>query len=483
MSARKTILVVEDEKSMRDMLSLLLRREYDVECVSTGEEARKAVSENLYDLILTDITLPGISGIEVLRTSKEVSPETSVIMITAYASTESAIEALKLGAADYIVKPFNVDEIKIIIKNELEKKKLARENLYLKDQLKEKEEFGEIVGKSPKMIEILSLIYKIADTNTTITISGESGTGKEVIARTIHYNSARKESRFVSVNCGALPEGILESELFGHMKGSFTGATATKRGLFEVANGGTIFLDEIGETSPGMQVKLLRVLQDKKIRRVGGTEEIEVDVRIIAATNQNLEKLVQTKKFREDLYYRINVIEIKMPPLREKKEDIPILAEHFLRKFSHELNKKIVGFKSETMEALETYYWPGNVRELENAIERAVTLEISDMVRLESLPLDVRRAEGREFLKEPSTLLEHDPCAFAEPTAGERLQLDEKLEDLRKRYMVFALDKCGGVQSRAAKMLGMSFRSFRYFAGKYGISGQGNNSESEQNGD
>jgi DNA-binding NtrC family response regulator len=380
-------------------------------------------------------------------------------MITAYASTESAIEALKMGASDYIVKPFNMEEIKIIISNELDKRRLERENLLLKSQLKKKHEFGEIVGKSPRMMEILSMIYKIADTNTTILISGESGTGKEAIARAIHDNSSRRDKQFVSINCGALPEGVLESELFGHMKGSFTGAEATKSGLFEIADKGTIFLDEIGETSPAMQVKLLRVLQDRKVRRVGGTEEMEVDVRVIAATNQNLEKLVKDKKFREDLYYRINVIEIKMPPLREKTEDIPILAKHFLEKFNKAISKDIKSIGDSAMEALQAYHWPGNVRELENAMERAVTLEISNEIRLESLPKNIRM--GNSGVPQEWKI-----------SLGSGMHLESYLEDLRKEYMSEALDKCKGVQSQAAKMLGMTFRSFRYFAKKYGFSGQ-----------
>lgn len=466
MTSGSKILVVEDENSMRNLLSLMLKKQYQVDAAASGEEAIKQLSQKLYDLVITDISLPGISGIEVLRRVKENSPETSVIMITAYASTESAIEALKIGASDYIVKPFNIEEIKIIIANELDKKRLEQENLLLKDQLKKKHDFGEIVGKSPRMMEILSIIYKVADTNTTILISGESGTGKEAIARAIHDNSSRRDKQFVSINCGALPEGVLESELFGHMKGAFTGAEVTKRGLFEIADHGTIFLDEIGETSPAMQVKLLRVLQDRKVRRVGGTEEIEVDVRVIAATNQNLEKLVKEKKFREDLFYRINVIEIKMPPLREKKEDISILAEHFLKKFNKIMNKDIKGFSDAAMEALQAYQWPGNVRELENALERAVTLEISSKIRLESLSKNIRMGEQAISDDEKISL-------------GTGIHLESYLEELRKEYMSKALEKCNGVQSQAAKMLGMTFRSFRYFAKKYGFSGQNDRNKQE----
>ncbi len=466
MTSASKILVVEDEKSMRNLLTLMLKKQYSVDAAASGEEAIKQLSQKLYDLVITDISLPGISGIEVLRKAKENSPDTSVIMITAYASTESAIEALKIGASDYIVKPFNMEEIKIIIANELDKKRLERENLLLKDQLKKKHDFGEIVGKSPRMMEILSVIYKVADTDTTILISGESGTGKEAIARAIHDNSSKRDKQFVSINCGALPEGVLESELFGHMKGAFTGAEVTKRGLFEIADRGTIFLDEIGETSPAMQVKLLRVLQDRKIRRVGGTEEIEVDVRVIAATNQNLEKLVREKKFREDLFYRINVIEIKMPPLREKKEDISILAEHFLKKFNKVISKDIKGFSDAAMEALQAYQWPGNVRELENAMERAVTLEISNKIRLESLPKNIRM--GDQAIPDDGKI-----------SLGSGIHLESYLEELRKEYMSEALEKCNGVQSQAAKMLGMTFRSFRYFAKKYGFTGQNDRDKHE----
>lgn len=467
MTSQNKILIVEDEKSMRNLLTLILKKRYAVDAAASGEEAIKRISQKLYDLIITDISLPGISGIEVLRKTKETSPDTSVIMITAYASTESAIEALKIGACDYIVKPFNMDEIKIIISNELDKKRLERENLLLKDQLKKKHDFGEIVGKSPRMMEILSVIYKVADTSTTILISGESGTGKEAIARAIHDNSSRGNNQFVSINCGALSEGVLESELFGHMKGSFTGADATKQGLFEIADRGTVFLDEIGETSPAMQVKLLRVLQNRKIRRVGGTEEIDVDVRVIAATNQNLDRLVKEKKFREDLYYRIDVIEIKMPPLREKKEDIPILAKHFLKRFNQAIHKDIKGFHDDAMETLQSYHWPGNVRELENVIERAVTLEISNKIRFDSLPENIRVGDDGSHtdVKVPIS-------------AG--IHLESYLEDLRKEYMSEALQKCGGVQSKAARMLGMTFRSFRYFAKKYGFAGQNHNEKEEK---
>jgi two-component system response regulator PilR (NtrC family) len=332
------ILVVDDEQSMREFLAIMLRKEgYAVELAGTGREAMQCLERGLHDLVISDLSMGDCSGLDVLKRSKEVAPDTPVMMITAYATTESAIEALKLGACDYVVKPFNVDELKIVIRNALERRRLLSENLELKKELVGRYRFDELVGRSAKMKTILALVEKIADTASTVLIQGESGTGKELIARAIHFNSPRKERPFVSINCGALPDELLESELFGHTRGSFTGAVAAKKGLFEVADGGTLFLDEIGDTSPAMQIKLLRALQERHIRRVGGTEEISVDVRVIAATNQDLSQAVRDKRFREDLFYRINVIPLTMPPLRDKREDIPPLAEHFLVKVRTEM--------------------------------------------------------------------------------------------------------------------------------------------------
>ncbi|HEY7162911.1 MAG TPA: sigma-54 dependent transcriptional regulator, partial [Acidobacteriota bacterium] len=337
-----TILVIDDEKSMRDFLAIMLKKEgYQVQLAENGKTGLNAINKNVFDVIISDIRLPDIDGLELLRQTKKISPDTDFILITAYASTETAVEAVKIGAADYIYKPFDIEEMKIIIHRCISKKKLERENVYLKKTVERQFQFENIIGHSPKMQNIFDLIRKISNTNSTILITGESGTGKGILAKAIHYNSLRKDHSFISINCGAMPESLLESELFGHVKGSFTGAVHNKKGLFEVADKGTLLLDEIGETSQGMQVKLLQALQEKTIRPVGGTEEIPVDVRVIAATNQDLQRAVQEGRFREDLFYRINVIPIKIPPLRERKEDAHPLAEGFLRKFAKEMNKNI----------------------------------------------------------------------------------------------------------------------------------------------
>jgi two-component system response regulator PilR (NtrC family) len=449
------VLIVDDEKGMRDFLSIMLKKEgYAVAQSESADRAAEMIGKGDFDLIISDISMPGKSGLEVLKQTKASNPDTPVIMITAYASTESAIEALKLGAYDYIVKPFDVEEMKAVVRNALEKRRLEHENRALKRELKEKLRFDEMVGDSPRMREVLDLISKIAPTNSTVLVSGESGTGKELVARAIHAGSPCRERPFVSINCGALPDELLESELFGHTRGSFTGAVTAKKGLFEVADGGTLFLDEIGDTTPAMQIKLLRVLQERRIRRVGGTDEIEVNVRVLAATNQDLEQLVRQKRFREDLYYRINVIQIRMPALREKPEDIPKLALHFLIKYSRIMGKKITRINEDAMRRLAEHDWPGNVRELENVIERAVALESSDAITAESLSREVRSG-GRP--------VQEFPIALGD--AG--IDLERQLEGLREHYMGEALRRARGVQTKAAEILGMSFRSFRYFAKKY----------------
>ena len=453
------ILIIDDEKSMRELLAHVLKRAgYRVSAADNGEAGCQLFEMDVFDLVISDISMPGLTGLEVLRKVRESSSDTPVILITAYGSKETAIEAVKLGAFDYFEKPFNVEEVKTRVHNALAQKRLAAENVYLRRELKGK---FHLIGSSPKMRGIYDLIQRVADTNSTLMISGESGTGKEQIARAVHYNSVRRDHQFVSINCGALPSELLESELFGHMRGSFTGATSTKRGLFEVAEGGTIFLDEIGETSPAMQVKLLRVLQERKIRRVGGTEEIEVETRVLTATNQDLEQMVREKRFREDLYYRIAVIPIRLPALRERREDIPELADHFLQKYRDIIGKKkIQRVAPEAMEILLVYDWPGNIRELENVIERAVALEMGEEIGVESLPFDVRKPTRPQGL-DPAVTLEHE------------MDLEKYLEDQRMIFMREALRRTGGVQSHAARLLCMSFRSFRYFAKKHDLADHG----------
>jgi len=449
------LLIVDDEQGMRDFLSIMLKKEgYAVSLADSAERASEFVDRGDFDLIISDIAMPGQSGLEVLRRAKEANPDTPVIMITAYASTESAVEALKLGAYDYIIKPFDVDELKIVVRNALEKSRLEHENLLLKRELKEKCGTDDLVGNSPCMQEMMGVVERIAPTNSTVLICGEAGTGKELLARAIHARSNRSDRPFVSINCGAMPSELLESELFGHTRGSFTGAVAAKKGLFEAGNGGTVFLDEIGDTSPAMQVKLLRVLQERRIRRVGGTGETEVDVRVLAATNQDLEEMVRAKRFREDLYYRINVIQIKMPALREKRQDIPMLVDHFLAKYGRIMGKRIRGTTENAMRYLTEHDWPGNVRELENVIERAMALETGEMITEESLSREVR--DGGKVSRDT-------PIELGE----QGIDLERQLEGLREHLMVEALERANGVQTRAAELLGMSFRSFRYFAKKY----------------
>jgi two-component system response regulator PilR (NtrC family) len=465
MSARKAgggrLLFVDDEPGMRKTVSHLLKKEgYQFDTAASGKEAKEKVEGEVYDLVITDIRMPDCSGLEVLRHVRDVSPSTTVMLVSAYASLEYAVEALKLGARDLVTKnPGFIEELRLRIGNLLKGRRLEGENARLRRALRSRYQVEGIVGTSPAMKEVLSLVERIAGTNSTVLVTGESGTGKEVVAKGIHFNSLRREEPFVSINCGALPDELLESELFGHVKGAFTGAVNPKKGLFEVAHDGTILLDEIGETSAAMQVKLLRVLQERRFRRVGGTEELEVDVRVIAATNQDLSRMVEEKRFREDLFYRINVIPIRIPALRERSGDIPLLAEHFLTRFRRSMDKPLRGISDGAMDLLEAYSWPGNVRELENVIERAVALETTDSITVESLSREVRLA--------PRTAAADK---ILEPIPASGFDLEGHLEERRQAYMLAALEKAGGVQARAARSLGMSFRSFRYFAGKYGLS-------------
>ncbi|MFQ5900639.1 MAG: sigma-54-dependent transcriptional regulator [Thermodesulfobacteriota bacterium] len=453
---REKILVVDDEKSMREFLSIFLKREgYEVMTAASGKEAMKLFDQTIFDMVITDIKMPRMNGLDLLKATKDRNPETAVIMITAYASVDTAVEAMKRGAYDYISKPFKVDEIKLIINNALEKRKLKQENILLKKAFKEKYSFKNIIGKSPKMLDIYRLISTVASTRANVLISGESGTGKELVAKAIHNESSWKDGPFVAVNCGAIPENLLESELFGHQRGAFTGAVSDKKGIFEVANGGTIFLDEITELAYHLQVKILRAIQEKSFKRVGGIEEIKINVRIISATNKDIEKEVKKEKFREDLYYRLNVIPVMVPPLRDRKEDIPLLASHFLDKFSAELDKDINGFATETMEFLTQYPYPGNVRELENIVESAVAMEGSDLLLQKSLPLN---------------LLEKKTDSFdGGEIPPEGINFDKVVEDTERKLLMQALKESGGVRKNAAKLLNISFRSLRYLLSKYGI--------------
>jgi len=447
------LLVIDDESGMLSMLSLFFKKEgYEVTTAGSATEGRETASERNYDLVLCDILMPDGNGLDLLREIKAEQPETPVIMMTAYDSNRSAVEAMKIGAAHYITKPFDLDELKILTTRVLETRGLETENLRLKRELEQRYRFKNIIGRGPKMREIFDVIERVAKTHSTVLVRGESGTGKELIARAIHYESPRSEHRFLSINCGALPENLLESELFGHERGAFTGAVREKKGLFQEAHRGTLFLDEIGEMTPSMQVKLLRVLQERRVRRVGGNEEEAVDVRIIAATNQDLQARIEAGDFREDLYYRIDVIPIVLPPLRDRPEDVPLLTEHFNEKFSGEMGLELKSISKEALRCLVEYDWPGNVRELENTIERALALATRDELTPDDLPRHVvdRGAER--------------PDVIALPEGG--LDLEHYLDEIRSQLMRQALDRAEGVQTQAAELLGMSFRSFRYYAKK-----------------
>jgi two-component system response regulator PilR (NtrC family) len=454
------ILVVDDERSMRELLQIVLRREgHQVRLAEDGRAAVAELERDAVDVLISDIKMPGMTGVDVLREAKRIDPDIVGIMVTAYASTDTAVEALRLGAYDYLTKPFDVEELKAKVRNALERRTLRQENVLLKRALRSSSAFSNIIGRSRAMQAVFDLVETVAPTNSTILVTGESGTGKELVARAVHTNSLRRDQAFVALNCAALPETLLESELFGHMRGAFTGAATTKKGLLEAAERGTVFLDEISEMSTMMQVKLLRVLQERKFRRVGGTEEIDADIRIIAATNRDLAKAVSEGGFREDLYYRINVIPIHLPPLRERREDITPLAEHFVAKYREQMGKPITGLTPEALRWLESADWPGNVRQLENVIERAVALERGPLIQPSSLPSEqAPAAPGRGASAADAAAL---------PESG--LDLPRHLEAQERELVAQALRQSGGRHDKAAKLLAISPRQFRYLLDKYAL--------------
>ena len=452
------ILIIDDERSMREFVSILLRKQgHEVEMADCAEAGFEKIDSENFDLVLTDLKMPGASGLDVLAYQKERDPSTQVILMTAYASHDTAVQAMKAGATDYVTKPFKVEELLVQVDKALEIRALERENFYLKQRLADRTGLNRLVGRSAAMRAVYDMIVRVAPTRTTVLITGESGTGKELVAKAIHENSDRKGRPFVPVNCGAIPESLIESELFGHVKGSFTGAAGDKKGLFEMADGGTVFLDEIGELPMSMQVKLLRVLQERSVKPVGAVTEKSIDIRVVAATNRDLKEMVDANEFREDLYYRLNVIQIQIPALRERRGDLPLLIQHFLQKFTEDLGKEIRGVERSAMDLLLSYPYDGNVRELENIIERAVTLEPGDMVTTESLPVHMQ--SGTNLLQWAGDL--------EIPEDG--LDLDAIVESLERNLITKALRRSGGVRKSAAKLLGISFRSMRYRLDKYDI--------------
>lgn len=450
MSHQVRILVVDDDEITCNLLEEVLSKEgYGVDRALSGREAIDKGDGGPYDVVLTDIRMLEVDGMEVLKAYRKKSPETAIIMMTAFGSIETAIQAIKEGAYDYVSKPFKLDEIRLTIRHALEHKRLVQENFLYRQELITKYQLDNIVGRSPQMLQLYKTIARVADSRSTVLIIGESGTGKELVARAIHFNSQRAPMPFVAVDCGSLAETLLESELFGHVRGAFTGAIASKKGLFEEADNGTCFLDEVGDISLSMQTKLLRVLQEHEIKRVGGRETIKIDVRIVAATNKNLEELVEEGKFREDLFYRLNVVSVQLPPLRERAEDIPLLASHFLKKYAAENNKPISRISPEATNHLTRYRWPGNVRELENVIERAMALSQHTVILPEDLP--------RRLRMEPQ---EADLSSFPS-----RISLSE----LEKLYIQKVLEETGGNKKKAADILGIDRRTLYRMAARYGL--------------
>ncbi len=461
------ILVVDDERSMREMLAILLKREgHDVAVAENGRAAIALLDSRPFDLVVSDARMPDLDGLEVLRHARSINPSIIAIMITAYGSPDLLRGVAQLGVNDYVEKPFNTEVLRFRIRKELDRKRLQQENVLLKRAMRSAHQFTSIIGNSSPMLEVFEMVETIAPTGSTVLITGESGTGKELVARAIHVRSPRSDRPFVAVNCGALTETLLDSELFGHMRGSFTGADGNRKGLIEIADKGTIFLDEIGEMSPMLQVKILRVLQERKFRRVGGNEEVEADIRIIAATNRDLAKMVAEGQFREDLFYRINVIPVRLPSLRERIEDVPLLAAHFVAKFAEQMNKPVTGISGPAMACLQAHTWPGNVRELENAMERAVALERTPSILPESLPDAPRGALGAAPMLTAASAAAGTSSASL-PEKG--FDLEQHVQHLEREYIAEALRRSNGVKVKAAELLGMSFRSFRYYMKKYNL--------------
>lgn len=450
--AKAKILVVEDERSMREVLTVLLDEEgYDVVSACDGTEGIKHIDNDIYDVIITDIKMPGVDGFEVLKRATTVSPDTAVVIITAFGTTESAIEAMKLGALDYVQKPFKVDEIRLIVKNAIDRRRLKAEVAALRERVRDRSGIDNIIGKSPQMMEILRILPRVAANNSNVLITGESGTGKEVIAEALHSLSPRSEKSMVAINCASFPEGLLESELFGHMRGAFTGAVQNKQGLFELADKGTLLLDELAEMPVTLQSKLLRAIETGSFRRVGGTQDITVDVRIIAATNRDPQKAMKDSALREDLYYRLSTIPIHLPPLRERKEDIPLFIEHFINKYTTNGRR----FTPGALKLLTECPWRGNVRELENVLERILLFTDSEEITENDLPEEVRTPAAGPL---PGS-----------PDVSGGVALDDIIEKIEKSYLTEALKKTGGNKTEASKLLALSFRSFRHRLQKYGI--------------
>ncbi len=445
--ASERVMIVDDEESIREWLSIALKKQgYEIDCAQNGEEALRLFKQDRYDAIITDIKMPKVDGLELLREIKSIDPSANVIMTTAFGSMESAIEALRGGASDYITKPFKIEEVKLRLEKIVESERLRRENVYLKTELKKREEDRKIIGRSAALEAVLTMVERVAKSESTVMILGESGTGKELIAREIHNRSLRADRPFVTINCGALPETLLESELFGHKKGSFTGAIKDKLGMFQVADKGTFFLDEVGETSPGIQVKLLRVLQEKEIVQIGGTSPIKVDVRVIAATNEDLDEKMRAGDFRKDLFYRLNVIPLRIPSLKERREDIPLLVDYFLEKYCGKMGIPLKKISSSAMQVLMQYAWPGNVRELENAIERAIVLQEGDTVKIGDLP---------------ERMLQEAPR-----------QVFGSLREKEREAIISALEETGGNATKAAKTLGIHPSTLYRKLKKYDLEGK-----------